>query len=127
MKMQQVSIAYQVGNHLTKLVDAINEVKAVVEAETYGMDPSVPLVTLELVLLIKVQIQGCTLETGAETSEIDDIVKEFDPLHIDFSKLTLSEVYDLQQAGDGNTTEGECCFLSGNKKTKEGKGTQGPP
>ena len=53
-KTQEVNIADQVGNHLTKLVDTINEVKAIVEAETYGMDPSVPLVTPELVSPIKV-------------------------------------------------------------------------
>ena len=54
LKTQQVSIANQVGNHLTKLVDAINEVKATIEAETYGMYPSAPLVTPKLVALIKV-------------------------------------------------------------------------
>ena len=60
------------------------------------MDPSVPLVTPELVPQIKVQIQGRALETRTTTSAFDDIVKEFDTLHIEFSKLTLSEVYDLQ-------------------------------
>ena len=54
LKTQQLSIADQVGNHLTKLVDAINEVKFTVEVETYGMDPIVPLVTPELVPPIKV-------------------------------------------------------------------------
>ena len=97
LKMRQVIIADQVGNHLTKLVDAINEVKAIVEAETYGVDPNVPLVTLELVSLFKVGIQGCTMETGMGTIVFYDVVKEFDTLQIGFSKLTLGEVYELQQ------------------------------
>ena len=45
LDIQQVNIVDQVGNHLNKLMDAINEVKATVEAETYGVDPNVPLAT----------------------------------------------------------------------------------
>ena len=46
------------------MVDSINEVKATIEAETYGMDPNVPLVVPELVPSIKVKIHGLTLEIG---------------------------------------------------------------
>ena len=38
------------------------------EAETYGVDPSIPLVTPELVLQIKVVIQRQALEAEAYTS-----------------------------------------------------------
>ena len=61
------------------------------------MDPSVPLVTPNLVPPIKVQIQGRAMEIGMMTSAFDDVVKEFDTLQIEFSKLSLGEVYELQQ------------------------------
>ena len=80
LKTEQVSIADQFGNHLNKLVDAINEVKATIEAEIYGMDPNVPLVTPELVELIKVRIQGWALETGMDTTTFDDVVRDFSTL-----------------------------------------------
>ena len=66
--MQQVNIATQVEGHLNKLIEAIQDVKATVEAETYGVDPSIPLVTPDLGPPIKVTIQRQSLEAKAETS-----------------------------------------------------------
>ena len=37
------------------------------------------------------------MEIGTKTSVFDEVVKEFNTLQIDFSKLPLSEVYGLQQ------------------------------
>ena len=43
------------------------------EVETYGVDPNIPLVTLELVSPIKVVIQRWELEVDVETSAgLDD-------------------------------------------------------
>ena len=97
LKTQQVSIVDQVGNHLTKFIGSINEVKSFVEVDTYALDPIVPLVVPDLVPPIKVQIHGCTLEIGTETSAFDDVIKDFDTLQMDFSKLSLGEVYELQR------------------------------
>ena len=83
---------------MKEFLEAINEVKATMEADTYGVDPSVPLVTPELVPPIKVHIHGYALETRTDTSAFDDIVKDFDTLDIKLSKLALSEVYGFQQA-----------------------------
>ena len=55
------------------------------------------LVTLELLSLIKVQIHGCAMEIGMGTGAFDDVVKEFATLWIKFSKISLGEVYELQQ------------------------------
>ena len=57
LRMQQLNIASQVEGHLNKLVEAIQDVKATIEAETYGVDPSIPLATLALVSPIKVTIR----------------------------------------------------------------------
>ena len=64
------------------------------EAKTYGVDPNIPLATPELVLLIKVNIMRHKLEIDTETSVVDDN----STLHIDFSTLPLSEVYEIKQA-----------------------------
>ena len=80
LNMQQENVVGQVSEHLNKLIEAINDVKATIEAETYGMDPNVPLVTQELVSPIKVQIHRCTMETGMAMGVFDDVVKEFDTL-----------------------------------------------
>ena len=77
---------------MNKLIESINEVKSTIEAETYGVDPNVPLATPELVPPIKVNILRRALETEIETSALDD------SLQIEFSKLALSEVYEVQQA-----------------------------
>ena len=51
----------KVLRHLNKLIDTINDVKTIVEANTYGVDPRILLVPPELVLPIKVQIHGATM------------------------------------------------------------------
>ena len=61
------------------------------EAETYGLDPNVPLVTPMLVPSIKVKILRHALEIEAKTSVADDN----STLQIDFSKMELSEVYEI--------------------------------
>ena len=63
LRAQQESVADQVSQHLNKVVEAINDVKVTVEAETYDVDPSVPLVTPKLVPLIKVKMQAQVMET----------------------------------------------------------------
>ena len=75
------------------MIEAINEVKVIVEAETYGVDPNITLTTPALLTPIKVNILGCTMETEAEKSAVDDN----STLQIHFSKLDLSEVYEIQQ------------------------------
>ena len=79
---------------MNKLIEDINEIKATVEADTYGVDANIPLATPELVPPIKVNILRRTLESETETSVVDD----HNNLHIAFSKLTLSEVYEVQHA-----------------------------
>ena len=57
LRTQQLNIATKVEGHLNKLIEAIQDVKATMEAKTYGVDPSVPLVTPTLVPPIRVLIQ----------------------------------------------------------------------
>ena len=76
-------------------MEAINELKSTVEAENYGVDPSIPLVTPELVLPIKVELHRWVMEIGI--IEYDDVVQGFEMLSINFSKLTLVEFYAVQQ------------------------------
>ena len=95
LKTHQVGIVDQVKIHLNKLIEAINEVKATMEADTYGVDPNInALTTTTLLSLIKVKNLGCALEMEVETSAVDDN----STLQIDFSKLALSEVYEVQQS-----------------------------
>ena len=49
-----------------------------------------------MVLSIKVEIPGRVMEMG--THEFDDIVHVFEMLNMEFSKLTLVEVYVVQHA-----------------------------
>ena len=44
------------AEHINRLTEAINEVKAAVKAETYGIDPSTLVVTPKMVASIKVEI-----------------------------------------------------------------------
>ena len=53
---KHIRLTKKITEHVNQLTEAVNEVKATVEAETYGVDPSIPLVTPELVPLIKVGI-----------------------------------------------------------------------
>ena len=39
------------------------------------------------------------METGKNTSSFDDVVNYFSTLQLDFPKLHLSEVYEVQQEG----------------------------
>ena len=96
LRTQQMQVEKKVTEHLNKLIDAINNVKTTVEAETYGVYPSIPLVTPELVSLIKVEIDGTTLETGTTTGAFDDVVKEFATLQVDFSKISLGLFYEIE-------------------------------
>ena len=82
LNTQQVKLSVQVFEHLNKFIDAINNVKTTIEVDTYGMDPSVSLVTLELVPPIKVQIHGGAMETRMRIGAFDDVVKEFSTLQI---------------------------------------------
>ena len=91
-----MNVADQVSKNLNKLIDAINDVKTTVEAETYVVDPNLSLVIPELVPPIKVQIHGASLEIGTTTAAFDNVVKEFATLQIKFSKLSLGEVYEIQ-------------------------------
>ena len=59
------------------------------------MDPNVPLVTPELVPPIKVQIHRRAMEIGTTIGAFDDVVKEFNTLQIEFSKISLGEFYEL--------------------------------
>ena len=83
----------QLDEHVSQLKEAINKFKATIEAETYGMDPSIPLVTPELVSPIKVELHGRVMEIGM--TEYDDVVQGFKTLRIELSKLTLAEVYAI--------------------------------
>ena len=56
MMAQKASIANQVQDHLNKLKTVVSDVKDTMEAETYGIDPNIPLVTPTLVPPIKVLI-----------------------------------------------------------------------
>ena len=82
---------------MNKLIDAINEVKATVEAETYDVDPNVQVVPPQLVPPVKVTIQTSALEIGTSPSTFENVVNEFATLQLDFSKLPLIEVYEVQQ------------------------------
>ena len=95
LKTQQASIAEKVGGHLNKLIEAINGVKATVEAETYGVDPNVQVVTPQLVMPIKVTIESSSLETRIGLSAFENVVNEFSTLQLDFSKMPLNEVYEI--------------------------------
>ena len=91
LRAQQVSIATQVQDHLNKFTVAINDIKDTVEAETYGVDPSMPLVTPTVFPPIKVLIQRQELGTSKEISvNLGDNNTE-----IDFSKFLLEEVYSI--------------------------------
>ena len=57
------------------------------------MDPSVPLVTPEMVMPIKVKIQAQAMETVM--AEFDTAMHGFENMHIDFSKLSLNKVYEI--------------------------------
>ena len=90
---QQEHIANQVQDHLNKLTMAISGFKDTVEAETYGVDPNVPLVAPALFPSIKVLFQKQALEATEEAST----TTTGNSIEIDFSKLFLEELYNIQQ------------------------------
>ena len=90
---KQLQLTNKLTKHINQLIEAINKFKATIEAETYGMDPSIPLVTPELVLPIKVELHGWVMEIGI--IEYDDVVHGFEMLRIEFSNLTLAKVYAI--------------------------------
>ena len=71
---------------------AINNVKDTVEDETYGIDPSVPLVAPTLVPPIKVIIQKQALEVNEETSA----GASDNNIEMEFSGLLLEDIYSIQ-------------------------------
>ena len=91
--MQQLNIPTQVEGNLNKLIESIQDVKATVEAQTYGVDPSIQLVTPTLMLPIKVVIYRQALKPDVETSAGPDD----NSAQIEFSKLALEEVYNIQR------------------------------
>ena len=68
-------------------MEAINEVKSTIKAETYGMDPNEALLTPLILPSTNIEVQSWVTETG--TQEYDDVVHEFGTLSLYFSKLTL--------------------------------------
>ena len=87
-----MSIANQVQDHLNKLTVDDNDAKDTVEVETYGVDPSMPLVAPTLVPPIKVLIQKQALEATKEES----VATTNNNIDIDFSKFLLEEIYRIQ-------------------------------
>ena len=85
------------GIHLNKLIKVISDVKAIVEAETYGVDPNIQVVAPILVPPIMVTIQTSTLQIETGPSAFDNMVNKFSTLQLDFSRMPLSEVYEVQQ------------------------------
>ena len=78
------------------IIDAINEVQHIVEDETCNVDPNDTLVTPLLFPSVKIEVQLWAMEIGVP--EYDDVFQEFGTLSLDFSKITLSEVYGIQHA-----------------------------
>ena len=54
LNTQREKVVGQFVEHLNNLTNSINEVKSTIKAKAYDMDPNVPLVTPELVMLIKI-------------------------------------------------------------------------
>ena len=65
---------------MNKLIKAINEVKATVKDETYGVDPNVQVFPPQLVFPIKVTIQTSALETGTYPNAFNYFVKDISTL-----------------------------------------------
>ena len=88
-----MNIANQVQDNLNKLTAVVSDVNETMEDETYGVDPKMPLVPPAFIPPIKVLTYQQTLEATEEasTATADNNVA------IDFSKLFLEEVYNIQQ------------------------------
>ena len=88
---QQMRLTKKLTEHVNNLTEAIWKVWDIVEAETYGVDLHDTLKSPLLFALLKIEFKSQALETW--TQEYDDVVHEFGTLSMDFSKLSLVEVY----------------------------------
>ena len=77
-------------------MEAINEVKSTIKAETYGVDPNDTLVTPLLLSPVKIDVKETTMDMG--TLEFDHVLHEFGTLTMDLSKLALAKFYVVQHA-----------------------------
>ena len=93
---RQLQLTNQLEEHVNTLTEAINEVQNTIEAKTYNVDPNDTLVTPLLLMRVKIDVHSWALEIG--TQEYDYVVHVFETMSIDFSKLSLAEVYAIQHA-----------------------------
>ena len=77
--------------HVNKLTKAIYEVRGAVEVEMHAADPENTLETPLLLSLLKVELSTHMMDTWMK--EFDDISHELGKFSIDFSKLTMAELY----------------------------------
>ena len=91
---KQLCLNDKLEDHINTLTEFIDEVKSIVEDETYGMDRNDELVILILFPPVNIDIQEQAMETG--TAEFDNVVHGFETLYMDFSKITLAEVYNFE-------------------------------
>ena len=62
---KHLQLTNNIIEHMNQLIEAVNEAKATIKDETYGVDPSIPSATLDLVLPIKIEIPWeCHLGTN---------------------------------------------------------------
>ena len=116
---QQMCLTNKLTNHVNKLTEAINEVKITIEAEAYGVDPNSTLEELLLFSPLKIGFNVQALETCQQA--FGDVTHDFKTLIIDFSKLTLVEVYVVHH---GATTririqENDLAYQAKNQTIKE--------
>ena len=110
----------KVVEHLNKLTEAINEVKTTIEDETYGVDPGDTLAAPMLFLPLNMELKVQALESGTE--EYDGVMKALGMLMLDFSKLSLAEVYFIQHAATTKLHIMENALsYQATKKKKKGK------
>ena len=76
------------------LTEAMNEVKSTVEAETYDIDPDDILVSQLMFPPLKIELKVQELES--RMLKYDDVIHVMGKLSLDFSKITLAEVYTMQ-------------------------------
>ena len=82
------------------------------------MNPNDTLVTPLLLPLIKMDIHAREMETGMP--KFDNVFHEFETIYMELSKLTLSEVYVVQHAGETEIRiwENALAYQETKKKTK---------
>ena len=96
LSKKQLHLNHKLADHINTMTKAINEVKRIVEADTYSVDPNDVLETPLLLPPVNIDIQAWAMDTG--TSEFVNVSHWFETLYMDFSKLTLAEVYTFQHA-----------------------------